>query len=126
MTGFRLSNRHKFYLIGLLLVINAVINFKFYTQREDYLNEYNEATRQLHEAERQYQESLSLLADKQDSLQQKIRGLDSLLNQKKLNLQPIRTKVLLHAGADWSKLTDKERQAYTDQAIKHLLDSKKQ
>jgi hypothetical protein len=124
MIDFKLSNRHKLYLIGLLLVANGLINLVFFQQRTEHLNNYTEASLQLQLTEKKYQESLLLLAQKQDSLERKIQGLDSLVALKKIKLQPIRKQVLLHTGADWNKLTEKERKACTDKAINQILQSK--
>jgi hypothetical protein len=124
MIDFKLNNRHKLYLIGLLLVANGLINLFFFQQRTEHLNNYTEASLQLQLTEKKYQESLFLLEQKQDSLERKIQGLDSLVALKKVKLQPIRQQVLIHAGADWNKLSAKERKAYTDKAIHQILNSK--
>lgn len=124
MTDFKLSNRHKLYLIGLLLVANGLINLVFFRQRAEHLDKYAEVTLQLRLTEKKYQESLLLIEKKQDSLQQKIQGLDSLVALKKIELKPIRKQVWKHAGVDWNKLTEKERKAYTDKAINQILQNK--
>lgn len=124
MMGFKLSNRHKLYLIGLLLVVNGLINLVFFRQRAERLNDYTEVTLQLRLTEKRYQESLLLLEQKQDYLQQKIQGLDSLVALKKTKLKPIREQVRIHAGADWNKLSTKERKSYTDKAINQILNSR--
>jgi hypothetical protein len=124
MPDFKLSNRHKLFAIGLLLLVNGIINLVFFQQRTEHLNHYTDATLQLQLTEKKYQESLLLLEQKQDRLERKIQGLDSLVALKKTKLQPIRKQVLIHTGADWNKLTEKERKAYTDKAIHQILQSK--